>query len=152
MYQEFQTSKNLERDGVWFEHPDINGDPDWKVLLGRASTSNPAYVREMEKQARKYRSRLSGGNISLAINQKIMIGTLVNALIHDFYTWDGEEWQRGVEAPPVDGKPSDKILPYTKENMRMTLENLPDMAELMNTWASGIGSYQAEQMEADEGN
>jgi hypothetical protein len=136
LYKTYQTSPKLEKEGVWREFSDC------RVLVARAGGSNQKYNAIMEKFAVENKRALAGGLLSNERSMEVLLNSYVQSIVLAWETVVDGQYVSGIENP--DG---DDLLPFTPENVKNTLTNLPDMFAEIREIASGQQFYRAALIE-----
>lgn len=140
LYKAYKTDTNLETAGVTFE---LSGN---RVKMARAGVGNPDFGLSMTKKTAPYRRQIAQGSMDPKEELRILREVYADVIILDWEVKRGDEWQRGIEAE--DGS----ILPFTKDNVCKTLENLPELFVELQALASNAAHYKAEERKEDAGN
>ena len=139
MYKEFKADEDKKKAGVWVEWYDDDGVNDFRVLLAYASRSNKAYNAAIEKHNRVFRRNKGIRSVEQAT--RVMIDVMVDSIIKDWQRWFVDEegegyWDQGIEAE--DGS----TIPFNADNVRMTLENIPELADELQMEAEKVSNFQ----------
>lgn len=146
MYDLFETDKDLERNGVWYDYG------AFRVKLRFAGGANKAYLSLLETTMKPYRRAIDQGLLPperlQALLQEVFSKTMVAAwqiAIIDAET--GEvSWKDGIEAK--DGT----ILPVTPENIIATFRNLQSLFTDLIEQGSKTANYRLATLEDDAKN
>lgn len=127
-YEHYSTDAAIEKAGVWADYGDLG-----KILLARAGGANKKYLKAVEAFQRKNKRRLDLGLVPSAelieVTAKIFAETVVLG-------WEGVKGR--------DGNP----LPFTTDNCRQLLMDLPELLRDLEKLASDHTAYRAQIDEA----
>ncbi len=122
MYEQFQTSKDMECDGIYIEYE------GFRVCIARSGGGNKRYSKALERATRPHRRAIATESMNNERAEKLMMDVYAETCVKG---WDQEKveedgsstWIPGIEPPEKDGE----LLPVTKENVLATFERLPDL-------------------------
>lgn len=132
LYRKFKTDEKVETAGVWLDYGEGT-----EILVRRAGGSNKAYLQASERFRRKHRRQVELDILSVDAMRKHAIEIYASTIIAD---WKGVTDEDGNE------------LPFTEENVRKVLTDLPDLLEDIIQSASNSALFRAEIDEADAKN
>lgn len=134
LYNSFQTSPKLEKEGVWrdFGH--------CRVRVARQGGSNQKFNSHMEliekQHKRAIANDLLGNTRALAILEEAYAKTIITEWETNTGTEDAPEWSAGIENPN-----GGDLLPVTWENVKAVLHALPDLFFELQEVAKGLQFY-----------
>lgn len=153
MYEDFETSTNLEESGVWLDFP------TFRVLIARAGGANKKFTKELLRLTKPFQSQIAQGNMPKERADKLVSEAYARASILDWNVLVDEEgnplkspqgdediWARGIHAR--DGS----ILDFTQENVQTTLLALPALFNQIQNHAENYTTYLDAVDEAVSGN
>lgn len=141
LYKSFKTDKKLEIEGVTFELYDN------RVTMARAGATNPAFVKAMNKRTQPYRRQIARNDMSPEKELEILREVYADAIIQNWEIKRGDTWSPGIEGE------NGTVIPFTRDNVILTLTNLPDLFTELQSLASGGQHYRVEEdREADSKN
>lgn len=130
-YSRFKTDDNLEQAGVIIDLGDSG-----KFRIARAGGSNKKYQQRLEALMRPHRRLVQAGTLGNDIAETVMKNVIIDAIL---LGWDG-----------VTG-PDNKPLPFTRENAKKLLDDLPDLLTTIRDCALDATVFR-EDSEIDSGN
>lgn len=129
IFSQFETDKNHEKEGIWFDYP-ANWDgsiPRFK--LARIHNGNTKYIANLEELQQKHKN-----DIDCMSNQKslsLLIDVFVDSVLIDW---------ANIKSPK-------KSHPFTREEAVSLLTRLPDLYRDLQEKASDISNYLTEEVE-----
>lgn len=132
MYNQFETDKSLESEGVWVDYG------DFRVKIAHAGGGNKTYLKYAEVKMKPLRRAIDTGSISRERSTALLSDIYAQAIVKGWQisTGDGEEdWKDGIEGP--DGK----TMKFNKENVMMTFKALPTLFTDIQTMAASIEQF-----------
>ena len=149
MYKEMKTNAELEAQGFWIEYYRDDGENDFRVRVARLTTTHPRYAKVIDQGVQR-RGRRNGPGLGMAAMQQLQrrafLG-VVEEIVTGWQRWLDGEWRDGIEAE--DGV---STIPFTPENVRRTLEQLPELCDELHNEAMASGNFRQERLEHDAGN
>ena len=145
MYKQFKTDADLEKKGVEIDYG------DFRITIARAGRGNQKYAKILERKAKPFRRALQSGSLSDEKAISMLREAYAEAVILRWETLRDGEWEIGIEAP-ADGNKDKQFLPFTVENIILTLENLPDLFADIQSQSNDIALFRQEYLEDDAGN
>lgn len=143
MYELYNTEKNLEKDGVWYEP-----HPNFRVKLARAGGANQKYQSIMEQLSKPHRRAIASDACPPETVNKILKTAFSKTIIRG--------WQVKVDGEFVDGiaDPEDvnNVLPATSENAMIVLEKYHDLFLDLKDMAEGASAFIKLEQEEDSKN
>jgi hypothetical protein len=143
MYDVFETDEDLETNGVWIDYG------EFRVKIASAGQGNKNYVRYAEKKLKPVRRALEAGALSNKRSQAIMADIYARTVILDWEIQDGDEENKMVQG--IEDK-NGKVIPFTEENVEITLKNLPRLFMDLQEQASSLANFRKEELEGDTKN
>lgn len=141
MYDTFKTDPTREQEGVWLDYG------DFRVRVAHAGQGNKRYVAYAEKALRPVRRAMDAGALSNERSMAIMADIYAKTIIIDWQVLQEDKtWKIGIESE--DGS----ILPFTTENVELTLKNLPNLFSDIQGQASSIANFRAAEIEEESKN
>lgn len=129
LYDKFKTDEGLETKGVWLDY----GDGE-RILIARAGGSNRAFVRAMERVARKYPST---EHLSEDVSRRILNEVYADTVVLGWQCIKG---------------PDGADLPFNRENCVKLFEDLPELFREIREQSGRLAVFRATQLEADAKN
>ena len=143
MYDVFETDEDLESNGVWIDYG------DFRVKIASAGQGNKNYVRYAEKKLKPVRRAIESGALSNKRSQAIMADIYAHTVILDWEIQKGEDENKMIQGIE---DPNGKIIPFTQENVEITLKNLPRLFMDLQEQASSLANFRKEELEEDTKN
>ncbi len=140
MYDLFKTEPVLETEGVVLNYG------TFKVTIARAGGMNKRYVKVLEAKVRPFRRALQTETLDSEVGLDILREAYAEAIILKWETQQNGKFVIGIESP------DNEILPFTKENVILTLKNLPDLFTDIQDQASKIATFRQDEKEKAAGN
>jgi len=143
---DFSTSEDLETTGVWNEFP------DFRVRISRAGGRNRAYLLAQERRIKPLRRR--AGSVGFEEMKVIARDLFIEHCVKGWQTKVNGEWRDGLE-PPAGCDPArlvNGLLPFTQDNVRQALDDVPDLSDALMGFADDISAYREERLEEAAGN
>lgn len=137
LYQTFKTNKNHEADGVWLEYGENSRKEPVRIKIARSGGRNEDFTKALEHSTSPYRKAISSGAMDKKLAEKIYTEVF---LVHCVKSWEGVEDENG------------NPLPFTVENVRRVLTDLPDLYADLREQSSNLALFREELREADLGN
>lgn len=145
MYDNFSTDKQLEVEGVWTNYG------DFRVKIAHTGGANKQYLTQGEMRMKPYRRAIDSGNFPRERMESLLFELYADTIIKDWETNVGEpgeeKWERGIENP--DGG---ELLPVNRDNILLTLRNLPALFYDIKEVADSIAAYRQMDLRAESGN
>ena len=147
MYKNFKTSADLESKGIELDYG------EFIVTIARAGGANNKFKRVTERMTKPYRRAMATNTMDNEVAENLMREIYAEAVILDWQTKTGETkeggrtFEKGIEPPT-----GDKLLPVTKENIVLTLKNLPDLFQDIQSQAQTVALFRQNIVEDDAGN
>ncbi len=140
MYDLFKTEPVLETEGVILNYG------TFKVTIARAGGMNKRYVKVLEAKVRPFRRALQTETLDSEVGLDILREAYAEAIILKWETEQNGKFVIGIESPDRD------ILPFTKENVVLTLRNLPDLFADIQDQANKTATFRQDEKEKAAGN
>lgn len=140
MYDTFETDPNMEQEGVFLDYG------DFRVRIAHAGQGNSKYVKYAEKKLKPVRKAMEAGALGNERSMAIMIDIYCESIILDWQVRNGETWKSGIEAR--DGS----VMPFTRENVEITLRALPNLFLDIQQQAQSIANFRRADLEGEAGN
>lgn len=128
LYSAFGTDKDLESNGVVLDFGVV------KVKVRRAGGSNRAFVSALSAKMRPHRRSLENNTMSEELALSLQLDVYFDTVV---VGWEGVT-DRG-------GNP----LPYTRENFKAVMADLPDFWAAVRNEADNMRNFQREQAAED---
>lgn len=135
MYGAFETSKEMERQGIWLDYG------DFRLRIARAGGSNKNYQKAMEAKTRPHRKAIEAESFENDRALEILKEVYADHVVLAWETKQDGEWISGIEAQ--DGS----LLPFGRDNVVATFTNLPDLFTEVQQQASKANLYRAQLLE-----
>lgn len=130
LYARFETSKDLEKDGVI-----LDLGQGVEIVVARAGLGNPRFDLAQRRISAPLRAQLLRGDIDTAVARKMTIDIYAEAVVLG--------WKNVTDRDGND-------LPFTRENVVRVLTDLPDVFESIVQMATSSAAYK-KNLVADEG-
>lgn len=143
MYELYDTEKDLEREGVWYEP-----NPKFRVRLARAGGANQKYNALVERLSKPHRRALEANACDPSVVNKILKTAFSRTVITGWQVNVDGEFREGI-ADPSDVK---NTLPFTCENVMAVLEKYNDLFLDLKDIADGASAFIKIEQEADSKN
>ena len=165
MYDDFETSPELEAAGVWLDRA------EYRIQIAHAGGTNSEFVKAFERATKPHRNAMSRGKMNEAVAEKILIECYAKHVIKDWnvllverdkdgqailderkktkpvFDKDGNlQWQRGIHAR--DGT----VLKYSVDTVSVVLKNLPKLFSEIRNIAEEYSNYLESVREEDSKN
>lgn len=147
LYSQFQTDKNVEKDGVVLEYGKTADGRVISIRIARAGGANSRYSKLLEAATKPYRRQLQNetmdNDIAEGITQKVYAQAVVLG------------WEN-VEFPVLDenDKPTGKFeeAKFTVDNCVKLFKDLPDLWNDIQNQATRAALFRQDILEADAKN
>lgn len=146
MFEQFETDKKLEEEGVWLDYG------DFRVLVAHAGGSNKKYVSYAEAKTKPFRRAIAAGTMNEERSKGLLFDIYAHAIIKDWQIADGEDkdgatkWKRGIH------KKGGGVLDFTADNVVATFKLLPNLFMDIQQSAEGIALFRKEDLEDEAKN
>lgn len=140
MYKTFGTDENFETNGIMLEYG------SFRVKIARAGGKNKRFAKVLEAKAKPFRRAIQTEMLDPEQGLAMLRDTYAEAIIISWETLVNGEFVSGIEAP--DGS----LLPFSKENVALTLKNLPDLFADIKDAADKAALFRSTIVEADAKN
>ncbi len=147
MYDNHQTSAQLERKGVWVDYG------GFRVCIAKAGGANRKYLQMVERETKPVRRAMQAGTLSEERAKPIMIKVFSETIVTGWQVFiedekheDGGDWKDGIEQP--DGS----LGKFTKEGVGKALTDLPAVFNMIKSDAMSDDIYLATVREEEAGN
>lgn len=136
LYEQYDTNRNKEKDGVWFNFgPGENGDI--RIKIARAGGSNKKFLRVVDRVTRPHRRAIDTEKIDPELLTRLNCEALAESVVLD--------WENVTDR---DGN----SLPCTKANVEKILMDLPDLYRDIMKFSQDMKNYQDAAVEVEKGN
>ena len=141
MREQFKMSESCEQSGVIFDYG------GFRVRMARAGGSNKRYQKAMERETRPLKRAIQAEALPEGQANELVRRVFAEAIILD---WEVRQedgtYTQGIEGPDGD------VIPFTKENVIATLEELPELFDELQSAAAKASNYREAVLEADAKN
>lgn len=139
LYKNFQTNKDLEKDGIFLEYGLLDDDPlkPIRIKIARSGGANQRFASVLEAKTKPHRRNIQTETIDNKIVEKLLLETFAESVILD--------WENVADA---DGN----VLHFTKENVIKVLTDLPDLFADIREQAAKSSLFRTEILENDAKN
>lgn len=134
LYDLFETDVNAGEDGKWYEP--IPGVA-FKLRRYTSNASLNSRRRLLTALQGRMKGMKAGDELPASLDTEMQIEQMAEAIVAD---WKGVTDRDGNE------------LPFTRENARKVLTDLPDLRTLLSEYAGNIENYRVENLEEAAGN
>jgi hypothetical protein len=121
LYDTYKTSGKLEKEGVWRDFGYC------RVLVARAGGSNQKYNAIIEKVNKQQGRALAAGLIGNAKALAMLEDAFAESIILAWETNVGGDEANPVWKAGIENSEGGELLPFTVENVKATIHNLPDL-------------------------
>jgi len=135
MYKEFLTNEKSEREGIILDYG------DFRVTVARAGGANKDYAKILERKTRPHRRAIQTGNFTNEQAKALLREVSAEAVVRRWEVQQEGKWVDGIEGPNGD------LLPFSKENVLMTFNALPDLFEDIQEQSQKIALYKDDLLE-----
>ena len=135
IFSMFDTNKNEEQDGVWADYGDV------RILLAHAGGANTEFGKVLQKMSKPYLKLIKNGTLDESISKNIEMSVYLETIIKSIQVKLEGEWQEGV--PTREGG----IDPYTPENVKQFLYELPHFYADIKEFSGNHGNYRVDSEE-----
>ena len=132
IYSTFGTNKELEKNGAWVEI-----DNHTRFLIARIGTVGCEYDKLLRVVTKPHRRAIENESISPELVTKITTETFAKTAV---LNWQGVKDEEGND------------IQFSKENAVKLLSDLPELADILITFARDFQNYRREQLEEDSKN
>lgn len=127
MYEDFKTDAAMERDGIVLDYG------EFRVTVARAGGANKQYLKLLEVKTRPHQRAIQAGLLDNERSMAILREAYAETVVRNWEVRREDQWVQGIEG--ADGT----LLPFTKENVLTTFQNLPDLfQDLMEQAGRGM--------------
>ena len=137
LYSQFQTDKNIEKDGVVLEYGKTKEGKVIAIRIARAGGANTRYTKMMEAATKPYRRQLQNetldNDIADSITQKVYAQSVVLG-------WENVQDQNGND------------MTFNLENCVKLFKDLPDLWSDIQNQATRAALFRQDILEADSKN
>ena len=109
--------------------------------------SNKRFVQQLERRSQPFRRAIQTDTMSRDKADDLVREVYADTVILSWETKVEDEWRAGIENPE-----GGELLAFNRENVLLTLKNLPDLFSDIQEQASKVSLYRQELLEADAGN
>lgn len=143
MYAMYDTEKDLEKDGIWFEP-----NTSFRVKIARAGGANKKYQAMVDRLAKPHRRAIAAEAIDADVLNDILKEAFTKTVVRG--------WQVKVDGEFVDGiaDPEDitNILPYTTENVALVFRKFNDLFLDIKSMAESSAAFRKLEQEEESKN
>jgi hypothetical protein len=142
LYSQFKTDDRLETEGIWLQYDDT------RVRVSRAGGGNKKFQKRMEALSRPHRRAIQADLLSNDMATGLVLEAFLDTVILDWQVRDkaSAPWKSGIPGP------KGEVLPFSKENARKVLTDLPDLFEDIRDQASKAVFFRDEALQVEAGN
>ena len=137
LYTQFQTDKNVEKDGVVLTYGMNSKKKPIEIRIARAGGANIRYSKLLEAATKPYRRQLQNetmdNDLAEQITQKVYAQSVVLG-------WENVEDENGVE------------MAFTVDNCMKLFKDLPDLWNDIQVQATRAALFRAQILETDSKN
>lgn len=142
----YKTNADAEQHGVWVDvfYSDTFKAPV-SFKLARMSPANKAYSTALERAWRPHAEAQRAGTLSTEISNNVFREVFADTIVKDW---------RNVSKADLTGNDEDEgeQLPFTPENARKLLAELPELMTTLTNKASELAAYTEASQKAASGN
>lgn len=144
MFDQFETDKDLEVDGIWIDYG------DFRVKIGRAGGANKRYLSYADTKTKPFRRAIAAGTMPEERSRGLLYDIFAKTIVLDWQVADGVNedtgemiWKQGIH------KKDGGTLDFSYENVLLTFKLLPAIFFDIQQAAESIALFRKEEMEAD---
>ena len=141
MYENFETDKKCEREGVWTDYG------QFRVRLSRAGGANKDFQKVLDRLTRPYRRAIATDTLDNEVANELLRRAYAKAVIQGWETKIDDEFVSGIESP--DGE---DLIDVSQESIVKVLADLPDLFIDLQGQATSLALYRASLQEDASGN
>lgn len=130
-YDQFDSDASLESSGVWV----TVGTMEFK--LARAGGDNDDFVKAVTKNFKPFQAAIAADTMPKQMAQDLVIEVFADTIVKDWRNVFGRDKQ------PI---------PYTKDNVKALLKDLPNLFMALQSEAQKISNFRKANLEAAAGN
>lgn len=135
----FKTDSIKEKSGVWIPIPQGEGSEDCEFLISLMGPGNKKYVAAMQANQKKYKHSLK--SMSDERQRELMIDVFIDTVLLDWKNVEEYRSEKLLNGPCE--------MPFSKENAKFLLTDLPQVLEILSREASEFSNFVEEQTEED---
>ncbi len=117
LYAAFQTSKNLEKEGIIIEYPGA------RIKIARAGGSNANFAKVLDRLTRPYKRAIANDTLDLETNSRIMRECYAQAVVMG---WESQKEDTGEWVPGIMNGDGD-IVEVSMDSIIKAFTELPDL-------------------------
>ena len=140
LYTQFKTDSKLETSGIVLDYG------DFKVTVARAGGANKKFARLLNAKTKAYKRAIQTDTMDVEVGDKIVREVYAEAVVLNWETKVEGKFKQGIEAQ--DGK----LLPFNRENLIKTFENVPDIFTDIQQQASTFALFRETVLEEESKN
>lgn len=141
MFDQFETDKSLEQEGVWLDYG------DFRIRVAHSGGSNKKYAKLLEEKTKPFRRAIKVGSFPEERSRAILYEVFAKSIILDWNVLDEQgDWVKGIH------RKGGGVLEFTEENVIESLKLLPALFNDIQDSASSIALFKAEELEEDSKN
>jgi hypothetical protein len=137
LYAQFQTDKNIEKDGVVLEYGLNSKKKVISIRIARAGGANTHYAKLLESKIKPYRRQIQNETLDNAVAEKLTKEVYAQSVV---LGWENVEDQDGNE------------LAFNQANFTKLMDDLPDLWADIQNQATRAALFRSEILEADAKN
>lgn len=145
LFDNFETDRKLEKEGVWFDYGGFS------VKMRAANAQNAAYTKLLEAKTKPHRRAIELKTISPEVERRLLMEVYAATIITDWVTETVKDGDK-VQIVGIEQKDSHELLEPTEANFMKTLTALPALFPHLVEDASNKDHYLLVQREEDSGN
>lgn len=137
LYSQFETSKDVEKQGVILQYGKNSKGEMIEIRIARAGGANNAYSKLLEAKIKPYRRQIQNDTMDNDVAERITKEVYAKTVV---LGWTGVEDR--------DNKPLD----FTVDNCVKLFDDLPDLWSDIQAQSVNVALFRAEVLEADAKN
>lgn len=137
LYKTFKTDNNAETNGVWVEYPENEDGSVPRFKIARMSKQNKEYQKAMTVALRPVQRQLELKTLSNKAAEEIYFKVFIDKILLGWEKVQDEEC---------------KELPFSKENAKKLLTDLPELYDDLTRLASDMSLFKEASLEEDSKN
>ncbi len=137
LYKLFQTSENMETDGVWLEYGLTSAGAPIRIKIARAGGHNVKFNKALEKATRPYKKAIQTGMLDNSTADRLYKDVFADTVVLDWMNIEG---------------PDGALMEFNKDNVLKLFDDLPDLFADLREQSGQVSLFREEAREDDLGN
>ena len=141
LYQTYKTDKKFETEGIWLDYGTT------RIRIARAGRANKKFSKRFNQLIKPFKKALQHESLDTDTADDVMRQVYSEVIILAWETKLNGKWKSGIEA-----ENDKKLLDFNKENVQMTLKNLPDLFTDLQEASQKMSLFRQDVLEEDSKN